>query len=41
MELYIKCNKKDSNLKDITYMSELIRRRRINSPKQLTDTSVA
>jgi len=43
MEMYIKCNKNDTNLSDITYMSELIppaflRKQEggINSPKQLT-----
>ena len=51
METYIKCNKNDTNLSDITYMSELIldifkysgtnKMSRINSPKQLTFSSVA
>ncbi len=47
METYIKCNKNDTNLSHITYMSELIpavslceaKRNKaagINSPKQLT-----
>ena len=47
MEPYIKCNKNDNNLKDITYMSELIpaaslcfakrsKAAGINSSKQLT-----